>query len=151
MACTGDPNQICGGTSTNSVYLASTTNQCKSFYRILKFRILRHISNILVGLISGPTISGTVLTINSAKLISQGYTLVYNKPYSWPTTAAEILSIGDQCNSTSVICVAGADSTGTLLLAACGNCLAITTTTTLNSPVFVDGMWWYFTPGLDFI
>ena len=101
-----------------------------------------------MGLISGPTINGVVLTITSAQLISQGYTLVYNKPYNWSTSAAEILSIGDQCSSTSIICVAGADLSGTLLLAACGNCKAITTTTNLNAPMFVDGMWWHFTPGI---
>ena len=103
-----------------------------------------------MGLISGPTIYGPDLTITTDQLISLGYTLVYNKPYSWITTTAEIVSIGNQCNSNSVICVAGADSSDTLLLAACGNCLAITTTTPLNSTFFVDGMWWYFTPGYGF-
>ena len=103
-----------------------------------------------MGLISGPTISGTALTISSDQLVSFGYTLIYNKPYSWPTTTAEIVTIGKQCNLTSVICVATADLSGTLLLAACGNCLAITTTTDLNSPMFVDGIWWYFTPGILF-
>ena len=123
--------------------------RCRSKYQniTISFEIFIFWILFKVGLISGPTISGTVLTITSAQLISEGYTLVYNKPYSWITKAAEILSIGDQCTSTSVICVAGADSSGTLLLAACGNCKAITTITALNVPVFVDGMWWYFTPG----
>ena len=121
----------------------------KSFL-INEIFIIITINHHLVGLISGPTINGAVLTITSAQLISLGYTLVYNKPYSWITTTAEILSIGDQCNATSIICVAGADLSGNLLLAACGNCLAITTTTPLNVPVFVNGMWWYFTPGINF-
>ena len=102
---------------------------------------------IIAGLISGPSIYSTNLNVNISVLVSQGYTLVYNKTYSWPTSSAEILSISDNCTSSSVICIGGADLSGNLLLAACGNCQAITATTNLNSPVFISGMWWYFTPG----
>ena len=98
-------------------------------------------------MISGPSIYLKNLNVNISLLISQGYNLVYNKTYSWPTSSAEILSISDKCISSSVICIGGADSLGNLLLAACGNCQAITATTNLNSPVFISGMWWYFTPG----
>jgi len=89
--------------------------------------------------------------IQMKDLLNQGYELVYDQFYSYSTTNQQLYEIkNQQCNKESIICVGGADSNDTLILVSCGSCLDILTHTTLDKPKFVNGAWWYFTPGWSF-
>jgi len=70
--------------------------------------------------------------------------------YSNSITETDLNNIKTQCNQNSLICVGGADSNNNLLLVSCGLCLDILSTTIRNQPRFVNGAWWYFTPGYSF-
>jgi hypothetical protein len=84
------------------------------------------------------------------ELLNQGFETVYDQLYSYVTTNQELYDIKYKCNRESIICVGGSDGLSTLLLVSCGSCLDILTTTELNKPRLVNGVWWYFTPDISF-
>jgi len=83
-------------------------------------------------------------------LLNQGFKTVYDQLYSNKYIDPDLNNIKTQCNQNSLICVGGADGNNNLLLVSCGSCLDILTTTIRNQPRFVNGAWWYFTPGYSF-
>jgi len=89
--------------------------------------------------------------VKMADLTNEGYSLVYDYPYSHATTRAEILNIRSQCTLSSLICVGGNRiNEDLLLLVACANCLSVTSETTINQPQNYSGVYWYFTDGQSF-
>jgi len=85
-------------------------------------------------------------------LLGNGFQIVYNQFYSHATQITELIAIKNKCTKQSVICVGGADSlTNTLLLVSCGSCLKILTNSTVkDQPTYINGAWWYLTPGYSF-
>jgi len=81
-------------------------------------------------------------------MLSSGYSLVSNNPYSYWTNSAEIDDIGKRCTSSSYMCLAGGESgSDNLMLVGCGNCLTLLKRTPLNTPTFNSGAYWYFNEG----
>ena len=94
-------------------------------------------------------LSGFYTNVYTSFFTTSGYSLSYNYGYNWATTSSEINTIRSYCSASSIICVGGGDST-TVTLAACGNCLVVTSQTVQNVPVLDSGVWWYYTPGKSF-
>jgi len=84
------------------------------------------------------------------ELLNDGFKFVYDQLYSHGTTNQELFNINLKCNKESIMCVGGSDGLNTLLLVSCGSCLEILTTTELDKPRLVNGVWWYFTPDKSF-
>jgi len=49
-----------------------------------------------------------------------------------------------------MLCMGGADLNGMLLVVACGNCIAVTSTTVRNVPVYSTSAWFYLTADYSF-
>jgi len=76
---------------------------------------------------------------------------VYNFPFSHLSTANELSSINSSCTQGSIICVgASLNGSNTMLLLSCGECQSIINFTQLNSPVFINSAYWYFTQDYSF-
>ena len=76
---------------------------------------------------------------------------VYEQFYSHSTMSTDLDNARSQCNTTSILCAAGGLVNSDILdLVACGNCYAVLSPTTLNSPVFVGSVYWYMTAGKSF-
>ena len=83
-------------------------------------------------------------------MLSSGYSLVSDKPYSHPTKPSEIDDIGKRCTASSYMCLAGGQSgSDNLMLVGCGNCFTLLKRTPLNRPNFNSGAYWYFTDGVS--
>ena len=91
---------------------------------------------------------GFYTNVDSSLFLDNGFGLIYDKSYNWATTSDEINSFRSQCSASSVLCIAGKYLN--IILAACGNCYAITSQTVFNTPVYDSGVWWYNTPGNSF-
>ncbi len=92
----------------------------------------------------------TIYSLNSDisifDMLSQGYQVAYDVPYSHATTLSELYDIKMKCNSQSIICVGGAlKDSNKILLVSCGNCHSILSPTPLNQPVLINGAYWYMT------
>jgi hypothetical protein len=76
-----------------------------------------------------------------------GYTTVYDVPYSSATTDLIINNIKNACTSSTSLCYGcyNPNNPNTLLVVACGRCLDILTNTIRNSPYYFNGVYWYFT------
>lgn len=82
---------------------------------------------------------------------SQGYEIVYDYPYSHPTTINELNVIRLNCLSETILCAGGAaKGSYNLLLISCGNCRSILTATSKNNPVLNNGAFWYFKSSYSF-
>ncbi len=79
-------------------------------------------------------LNGVFLNVSVKYLNYAGYATILNEAYSFTTTANLLQStIRSQCQSTSRLCVGGADPLGkTLQLVACGACLVVTSETVLE-------------------
>ncbi len=84
-------------------------------------------------------------------LLTQGYSLVYNNPFSHLTTSNELRAISSSCNENTIICVgAGLNNSNTLMLISCGECRLVLNFTQINRPVLINSAYWYFTEGYSF-
>ena len=87
-------------------------------------------------------------SLSKTNLGNNGYTLVLEQALDDLTSFNHITTLASYCSASTILCFAGGVSySDTLLTIACGNCLQITSQTTLNSPVFYGGAYWYFTNG----
>ena len=84
---------------------------------------------------------------------AMGYTAVYEVTYATITVTSDLATVYNGCTAASMICVGGYDSLApaTLISVACGNCQSILgSQTTKNSPLLVDGIYWYYLVGSSF-
>jgi hypothetical protein len=80
-----------------------------------------------------------------------GYSIVYDHPYSHATTDTELNTIKLHCSNETILCAGGASKgSDTLLLLSCGNCRLILTPTETNKPVLNNGAYWYFSKYFSF-
>ena len=94
--------------------------------------------------------TGFLTNVAASYLLDRGYTLAYDQAYSWSSQTSELIAVRGQCKPSSSICVAGTDLLNNIVVSACGNCLNILLTTTVDVPHLVSGVWWYFTPSSSF-
>ena len=85
-----------------------------------------------------------------SSLTNQGYSYVYNEPYSHSTTKSEMETIKSSCLPSTVLCLGGRDSTNdVLLVVSCGLCSVVLTPTAKNTPNLHNGAYWYYSPDIS--
>ena len=95
-------------------------------------------------------IKGIQNNIAVSTLIRNGYSYVYNKPYSHMTTIYEMETIKNSCSTKTTLCFGGVDSTNdVLLVVSCGLCsVVLTPQSAKNSPNLYNRTYWYYTPNV---
>ncbi|CAF3308789.1 unnamed protein product [Rotaria socialis] len=76
-----------------------------------------------------------------------GWTLVFNRPYSHRTRTIDLAQIAGICRNEVIV---AATVNGSIILAAVGPASVLTTNTTWNQPQQFGDVFWYRTPGKSF-
>ena len=87
-----------------------------------------------------------------ASIINQGFVpLPISQPDSPSIFLSELLLINSTCTVNSIICVgASINGSNIMLEISCGDCWSILKFTSLNSPTFVNGAYWFMTLNITF-
>lgn len=89
---------------------------------------------------------GIEKNVSLRRMLSSGYSLVYDKTYAHETSSSEIDELGKRCTETSFMCLGGGRVESDIMdLVACGNCLTLIKRTPQDIPTFNSGAYWYFT------
>ena len=90
--------------------------------------------------------------VTLSSLISCGFSIVFNQPYSYECNSSDINSIRSTCSASNSLCFGcyNIADPNLILTIACGNCLDVTQSTSLNTPNIYNGVYWYFTTGKSF-